>query len=70
MSDFLMIDDDIMINERFVRWVKKVDECMLVCDKLYGCNSVGGTYKICKATHPKNYDVWERKYNELNKHTK
>lgn len=70
MSNFLSIDDNILINERCVRWVKKMDECMYVCDKLYGCNDVNGTYKICKDTHPRNYEVWERKYNELNKYTK
>jgi len=64
MSNFLSIDDNILINERCVRWVKKMDECIYVCDKLYGCNDVNGTYKICKETNPRNYEVWSQKFQE------
>ena len=66
MSNFLSIDDSILINERCVRWVKKMDECMYVCDKLYGCKDIYETYKICKETNPMNYEVWSQKFQERN----
>jgi hypothetical protein len=58
---YLKTDNNIIINEKHIRWVKKMDDCLQVCVKSIGCNIVdhSGTHKICKL---KNLDS----YNKLN----
>ena len=55
-------DNNRIINEKYIRWVKKMDECLDVCMKSTGCNKYdGSTHKICKINNPDSY-------NKLNKH--
>lgn len=59
---YIKTDDNIIINEKCIRWVQKMDECLEVCTKSTGCNvKYGHTHKICKSN---NLDS----YNKLNKH--
>ena len=59
---YLRADDNKIINETCIRWVKKMDDCLHVCTKLTGCNiNNGDTHKICKIN---NLDS----YNKLVKH--
>jgi hypothetical protein len=61
-NHFLKTDDNTIINEKCIRWVKKMNECLEVCVKSNGCNSMitGTTHRICKANSPKEYDKWAR----------
>lgn len=55
-------DNNRIINEKYIRWVKKMNECLEVCMKSTGCNiNDGTTHKICKINNPDSY-------NKLNKH--
>lgn len=56
-------DDNRIINEKCITWVKKISECLEVCTKSTGCDveKLGDTHKICKIN---NLDS----YNKLNKH--
>lgn len=59
---FLKADDNKIINEKCIRWVKKMSECLEVCTKSMGCDiNAGGTHKICKLNNPDSY-------NKLNKY--
>ncbi len=59
---YIKTDDNGIINERTIRWVRKFSECLDVCTKSTGCSSkVGDIHKICKIN---NLDS----YNKLNKH--
>jgi hypothetical protein len=59
---YLKTDDDKIINENCIRWVKKMNDCLHVCIKTTGCNiEYGDTHKICKL-----YNI--DSYNKLNKH--
>jgi len=59
---YVKTDDNKIINEKCIRWVKKMNDCLEVCTKSTGCNEkYGGTHKICKVN---NLDS----YNKLNKH--
>ena len=54
---FIKTDDNKIINETSIRWVKKIDECLYVCNKPTGCSIyLYDTHKICKATNPDSYD--------------
>lgn len=59
---FLKTDNNTIINEQAIIWVKKMYDCLEVCAKSSGCSLRGGdTHTICRFN---NYDS----YNRLNKH--
>lgn len=62
-TSYLKTDDNKILNEKQIRWVKKMSECLEVCTRSIGCsgNNSGDTHKICKLN---NLDS----YNKLNKH--
>ena len=58
---FIKADNDTLINEKCIRWIKKIDECLLVCSKSVGCVTNGSDcQKICNYNNPNSY-------NKLNK---
>jgi hypothetical protein len=59
---YIKTDNNKIINEKCIKWVQKMDECLEVCTKSIGCDvRSGDTHKICKLN---NLDS----YNKLNKH--
>ena len=57
---FLKTDENKIINETCIRWVKKMSDCLAVCTKSNGCSDLD-THSICKLNSPYSY-------NKLNKH--
>lgn len=59
---YIKADNNRIINETCIIWVKKVNDCLEVCTKSTGCNvfSYIDTHKICKLNNPYSY-------NKLNK---
>jgi hypothetical protein len=55
---YIKTDDNKVINERCIRWVKKMNDCLEVCVKSNGCG--GGDYQdvhtICKSNSPSSYN--------------
>lgn len=66
-NSFIKTDDNIVINEKCIRWVTKMNECLYVCIKQSGCirdcNDLCDKHKICKENSPNSY-------NKLNKYFK
>ena len=61
-NKYIKTDDNKIINEKYIIWVKKMNECLEVCTKTTGCNiHDGGTHRICKLN---SFDS----YNKLNNH--
>jgi hypothetical protein len=58
-NKFIKVDNDKIINEKAIKWVKKMDECLYICTKNDGCN-LNHTHKLCKIN---NFNS----YNKLNK---
>jgi len=59
-TSFIKTDDNTVINEQCIKWVKQIDECLYVCTKSGGCNQhitdrFRDTHKICKSEHPDSY---------------
>jgi hypothetical protein len=57
-STFLKTDENNIINETQIRWVKKMNECLEVCTKANGCVSDAkhnDTHTICKINNPDSY---------------
>jgi hypothetical protein len=57
---YLKTDDNKIVNEKYIRWVEKMNECFRVCTKSDGCSSYN-THKICKMNS-------QDSYASLNKH--
>jgi hypothetical protein len=54
---YLKTDDNRIINENSIRWIKKMNDCLEVCIKSTGCTTIfNDTYKICKINNPSSYD--------------
>jgi len=59
-TTYIKTDDNKVLKEKYIRWVKKIGDCMEVCMKSNGCVLKGDTHTICKMY---NLDS----YNKLNK---
>jgi hypothetical protein len=60
MQSYVKTDNNKIINEKCIRWVKKMGDCLDVCIKTTGC-SIDDTHRICKLNN-------QDSYNKLNKH--
>lgn len=59
---YVKADDNKIINEKCIIWVKKMNNCLEVCTKSSGCNiEYGDTHRICKVNSLDSY-------NKLNSH--
>jgi len=46
---YIKTDDNKIINEKCIKWVKKMDECLEICTKSDGCMIINkDTHKLCK----------------------
>jgi len=45
---YIKTDDNKIINERCIRWVKKIEECLQICTKSDGCTGGVDTHNVCK----------------------
>jgi hypothetical protein len=61
-NSYIKINNNIIINKKCIRWVKKMDECLEICTLLNGCYG-DNTFKLCKINNLESYT-------ELNKHFK
>lgn len=56
-GEFLKTDDNRIINSDYIRWVKKMGDCLEVCVKSKGCNIIrGDTHRICKLNNPTSFN--------------
>ncbi len=62
MNSYIKTDENKIINEKYIRWVKKIDECLKVCNKLDGCD-IGSTHTICKLYNPESYEKLNKHFN-------
>jgi hypothetical protein len=55
---FIRTDENKIVNEKYIRWIKKMDECLEICSKSNGC--IGGkrgrdTHNVCKDITPSSF---------------
>ena len=62
-SVYIKTDDNAVINEKYIKWIRKIGDCVEVCMKSNGCSatSPGEKHQICKL-----YSL--DSYNKLNKY--
>jgi len=64
--NYTRTDDNYAINEKHIRWVRKIDECLYICTKQTGCSLKFDTQQICKLNNPSSYDRLNKLFNECN----
>lgn len=57
---YIKTDDNKIINEKCIRWVKKMNDCLEVCSKSDGCSGGVDTHKICKYNNLSSYTKLNR----------
>ena len=68
-TQFIKTDDNRIINEKYIRWVKKANECMEICSKFTGCslasesNKSTDTIIVCKMYSPESYEKLNKYFN-------
>jgi hypothetical protein len=55
-QSYLKTDNNKIINEKHIRWVKKINDCLEVCTKSIGCVEKRDTHPICKLNNPYSYN--------------
>jgi hypothetical protein len=53
---YIKTDNNKIINEKCIKWVKKMNECLEVCTKSDGCIEHVDTHKICKSISFESYN--------------
>jgi hypothetical protein len=52
--NYIKVDDNKIINEKHIKWVKKIDECLRICTKSDGCVK-RQTHALCKVNNEESY---------------
>ena len=56
-NSYVKIDKGKIINEKCIKWIEKIDECLEICTKSSGCNVKNkDTHKICKIDNYTSYE--------------
>ena len=61
LTTYIKADNNHVINEKYIRWIKKMGDCLEVCTKTDGCVIKKDTQSVCKL-----YSL--EGFNRLNKH--
>jgi len=64
---YIKTDNNKIINEKAIKWVQKIDECLYICTKSMGCSINIDCHKLCKINEKESYDNIVNKYFSENK---
>lgn len=59
IDTYVVTDDQFALNQKHIRWIKKMEDCLSVCSKSDGCE-VRMAHKICKDKSPAAYEKLNR----------
>ena len=60
---FIKVDNNTVINVNTIRWVKKMDECLALCNKSDGCIINRTTHTVCKVNNNDSYNLLNKYFN-------
>jgi hypothetical protein len=61
INRYIKVNENHVINEKYIKWLKKYDECVMVCNKPEGCYEPQ-TYTVCKNNNPTSYERLNRHF--------
>jgi len=54
---YIKADGNKIINEKYIKWITKIDDCLELCTRSVGCGTNDGTtHKICKINSLDSYN--------------
>lgn len=59
-NSYIQINENLIINERCIIWVRKMGNCLEICTKPNGCYGI--THKVCKLENPLGYTKLNDKF--------
>jgi hypothetical protein len=62
-NNYIRVDGNKIINEKSIKWIKKMDECLAVCTKGNGCY-IKDTHTICKINNLDSYNLLNKYFQE------
>lgn len=68
MPEFILTDNNAVVNVNFIRWIKNVGECYYICSKTNGCDTdlVSlrlTTHQVCKNANLTSYTNISKLFN-------
>ena len=63
VTNYIKMDNNTLVNESAIRWVRKMDECMKICTRSDGCSLIN-THSLCKVTNADSYHYLQRFFEE------
>lgn len=54
-SAFVLVDNGLLINEKYIKWLEKYDECIHICNRIDGCYPAQ-IHQVCKTKNPTSYE--------------
>jgi hypothetical protein len=62
-NEYIKTDENKVVNQNHIRWVKKMNDCLEVCTKPDGCSIGKDTHRICKLYTPDSYNKLNSLFN-------
>jgi hypothetical protein len=59
--DYIQTDNNVYLNTKYIRWIKKMNECVEICSRFDGCVHGFSTHSVCKKYSSESY----KKLNEM-----
>jgi hypothetical protein len=56
LNTYIKVDNNKIINEKHIKWIKKMGDCLAVCTRSDGCALYKDTHTICKLNTPGSYN--------------
>ena len=53
---YIKTDNNKAINEKSIKWIRKMDNCLEICTKSTGCVARSDTHRICEYNSPDSYN--------------
>jgi hypothetical protein len=60
---YIKVDDNKVINVEYIKWIKKMDECLTICTRSVGCTK-DQTHKLCKISNYNSYFIFNKLFEE------
>jgi len=60
-KNFIKADNNVIVKKQSIRWMKKMDECILICSKSTGC-STADAHRVCEINNSVSYALLNKQF--------
>ena len=62
---YISTDDGKIINERHIIWIKKMNNCLEICSKKFGCYGKSDTDSVCREFSLKSFNKLNNNFKNI-----